>query len=175
MALEPILEKGFLPVSYGSRPGKSAKDALREVDNWLKEGFTWVVDADLESYFDTIPHDKLMRKLEKYVSDGKYLNLVLKWLKQDIMEEGQAWSPEKGSPQGAVLSPLLANLYLHDLDQTIMQSGYRMVRYADDFVILTSSAEEAKEAFRITEKWVEGNNLKIHPEKTPINRIKTFY
>lgn len=168
MVLEPILENEFHPMSFGFRPNKSAKDALRTVDKLLKEGNTWVVDADLASYFDTIPHETLMRKLMKFVSDRKYLNLVEKWLKQEIMEEGKTWEAEKGSPQGAVLSPLLANLYLHDLDILMDSKGYKMIRYADDFVILTENENEAMDAYAIVQEWVRDNELTIHPEKTHV-------
>lgn len=166
MVLEPILEKEFIDVSYGFRPGRGAKDALRKVDHLLKSGYTWVVDADLQSYFDTIPHDRLMMKLEQYVSDTKYLSLVRKWLNQDILEDGKTWRSEGGTPQGAVLSPLLANLYLHDMDTLMVESGYEIVRYADDFVIMTKTEQEAKQALRLVSKWVQENGLIIHPEKT---------
>jgi RNA-directed DNA polymerase len=166
MVLEPILEKEFLDVSYGFRPGRGAKDALRKVDQKLLEGYTWVVDADLQAYFDTIPHEKLMGKLQRYVSDGKYLSIVEKWLNQEIMEEASRWVPIMGTPQGAVLSPLLANLYLHDLDKAITKAGYEMVRYADDFVILCKSEQEALESLKLIEEWVTAHGLTIHPEKT---------
>jgi RNA-directed DNA polymerase len=166
--IEPILEKEFLPMSYGFRPNRGAKDALREVDRLLQEGNTWVVDADLKSYFDTIPHENLMTKLERHISDGRLLALVKTFLKQKIIEEGKDWVPIEGTPQGGVLSPVLANLYLHDLDVTITQAGYKMIRYADDFVILTKSQEEAETALTLVRKWVEENKLTLHPDKTHI-------
>lgn len=168
MALEPILEKEFLDMSYGFRPNKGAKDALREVDKLLKSGYTWVVDADLTAYFDTIPHNNLMVKVKNYVSDRKFLKLIEKWLNQNIMEEGKEWKPTSGSPQGAVISPLLANLYLHDLDVLITNLGVKMVRYADDFVILTDSEEKAKALLKIVQEWSQENGLTIHPDKTHI-------
>jgi RNA-directed DNA polymerase len=166
--IEPILEKEFLPMSYGFRPNRGAKDALREVDRLLKEGYTWVVDADLKSYFDTIPHDNLMTKLGRYISDSRLLALIETFLKQKILEETKDWIPTEGTPQGGVLSPVLANLYLHDLDVTMTQAGYKMIRYADDFVILTKSAEEAESALTMVRKWTEENKLTLHPEKTHI-------
>jgi len=116
MAIEPIFEVQFRPGSYGFRPGRSCKDALREVDRLLKEGFTWVVDADLKSYFDTIPHDRLMARVTERISDGRVLSLIDGFLRQDIMTDMARWQPTTGTPQGAVLSPLLANIYLHPLD-----------------------------------------------------------
>jgi RNA-directed DNA polymerase len=168
MAIEPILEKEFLPVSYGFRPGKGAKDALQTVSNLLAEGYTWVVDADIQSYFDTIPHALMMEKVERHISDGAVLSLINGWMKQDIAEECKTWTPIQGTPQGAVISPLLANLYLHDLDQALVNAGYQMVRYADDFVILTKTEKEALLALEIVRQWVEENGLTLHPEKTHV-------
>lgn len=168
LVIEPILEKEFLDSSYGFRPGKGAKDALKEVDRLIQEGYTFVVDADLQSYFDTIPHKELVVKIEKYISDGRILRLIEQWLKQEIIEECKNWIPNQGSPQGAVLSPLLANLYLHDLDVTITQSGGKIIRYADDFVILSKDQETAEYMLNITREWVNKNGLMLHPEKTHI-------
>ncbi len=161
MVIEPIFEVQFRPGSFGFRPGRGCKDALREVDRWLKEGFTHVVDADLKGYFDTIPHDRLMALVEGSISDGRMLSLIESFLHQDIMTETARWQPEAGTPQGAVLSPPLANLYLHPLDMLMEQSGYRMVRYADDFVILCASEEEAAAALRQVTAWVGANGLTL--------------
>jgi RNA-directed DNA polymerase len=166
--LEPIFEAQFLNGSYGFRPGKGCKDALREVDGLLKEGYTYVVDADLQSFFDTIPHARLMRRVEERISDGAVLELVANFLKQDIMQDGQRWTPTGGTPQGAVISPLLANVYLHRLDVLMEAEGYRMVRYADDFVILCSNREDAMLALEKVRAWVEDNGLTLHPDKTHV-------
>lgn len=168
MVIEPIFEVQFRPRSYGFRPGRGCKDALREVDRLLKEGYTHVVDADLKGYFDSIPHDRLMALVEGSISDGRVLRLIESFLHQDIMSETARWQPEAGTPQGAVLSPLLANLYLHPLDLLMEQSGYRMVRYADDFVILCATATEAEAALRQIRAWVNANGLTLHPDKTKI-------
>jgi RNA-directed DNA polymerase len=168
MAIEPIFEVQFRPGSYGFRPGRSCKDALREVDRLLKEGFTHVVDADLKSYFDTIPHDKLMARVGAAISDGRVLALIDGFLGQEIMSDMARWLPTTGTPQGAVLSPLLANIYLHPLDLLMEQSGRRMVRYADDFVILCRTEDEAKGALRDVESWTMANGLTLHPDKTRI-------
>ncbi len=166
--IEPIFEHEFLPMSYGFRPGRGCKDALRDVDDALKAGMTWVVDADLQGYFDSIPHDRLMARVEERISDGRLLALLRSWLSQDIVSDMSRWTPTSGTPQGAIISPLLANLYLHPLDQAMTQHGYRMVRYADDFVILCHSEQEARQALAHVQEWVTTNGLTLHPDKTHI-------
>lgn len=168
MVIEPIFEREFLDTSYGFRPGRGCKDALREVDRLLKEGYTHVVDADLQSYFDTIPHAPLMARVQERVSDGRLLGLIEAFLKQDIVKGLQRWTPTGGTPQGAVVSPLLANLYLHSLDVRLRERGYRMVRYADDFVVLCSSAEQACAALAEVQTWVQANGLSLNPDKTHV-------
>lgn len=164
--IEPIFEHEFLPMSYGFRPGKGCKDALRDVDDALKAGKTWVVDADLQGYFDSIPHDRLMARVEERISDGRLLSLLRAWLTQDIVSGLDRWTPTTGSPQGAIVSPLLANIYLHPLDKEMTRRGYRMVRYADDFVILCDSEQEARQALADVRAWVDANGLTLHPDKT---------
>lgn len=168
LVIEPIFEKEFLPTSYGFRPGRGCKDALREVDRYLREGYTHVVDADLKGYFDSIPHSRLKRRIEERISDGRLLELLAGWLRQDIVKGLERWTPTGGTPQGAVISPLLANLYLHPLDEIMLRLGYRMVRYADDFVILCECAEQAHRALEEVKAWVEENGLTLHPDKTHI-------
>jgi RNA-directed DNA polymerase len=165
--LEPIFERTFSEYAYGFRPGRGAKDALRRVDGLLKEGRTWVVDADIKGYFDAIPHDRLMDCLRQHVSDGRVLDLVEKYLKAGVMDSLHGWSPgERGTPQGAVISPLLANIYLNELDHLMTARGYAITRYADDFVILTNSQEEAEEALKLLRTWTASRELTLHPEKT---------
>jgi RNA-directed DNA polymerase len=168
LVIEPIFEFQFLETSHGFRPGRGCKDALREVDGLLKAGYTHVVDADLKGYFDSIPHGPLMERVESSVSDGRVLDLIRGWLGQDILKGLERWTPTGGTPQGAVISPLLANLYLHPLDERMMARGYRMVRYADDFVILCRSREEADAALAEVTVWVEANGLTLHPDKTHV-------
>ena len=132
LVLEPIFEKEFLPVSFGFRPGRSCKDALRVVAQALKDGYTWVVDADLQSYFDTIPKSPLLELIEEKVSDGKVLELIKRFLDQEVMDGMKRWTPVAGTPQGSVISPLLSNLYLHGLDKLLSEAGYRYARFADD-------------------------------------------
>jgi RNA-directed DNA polymerase len=168
LVIEPIFEAGFADGSYGFRPGRGCHDALREVDRLIKEGFTHVVDADLASYFDSIPHDRLVARIETRIIDGKVLDLIRGWLTADILKGLERWTPTQGSPQGAVISPLLANTYLDPLDKLMAGRGYRMVRYADDFVILCRSREEADAALAEVRTWVNENGLTLHPEKTHV-------
>ena len=166
--LEPIFEKRFANQSYGFRPGRGCKDALRQVETLLKAGKTWVVDADIKSYFDTISHEKLMEDIKEEVADGRVLELIEGYLKQGVIDGLEQWEPEKGTPQGAVISPLLANIYLNKVDHDMNRSGYEMVRYADDFVILCSTEEEAKKALTEIKAKAEERGLTLHPEKTRI-------
>lgn len=166
--LEPIFEKTFTEQSYGFRPGRGCKDALREVETQLKTGKTWVVDADIKSYFDTIPHDKLMENIKEQVADGRVLELIEGYLKQGVIDGLDQWEPEKGTPQGAVISPLLANIYLNQMDHIMQSKGFNMVRYADDAVIICSTEEEAKKALTEMKAWIETRGLTLHPEKTRI-------
>jgi RNA-directed DNA polymerase len=164
--LEPIFERDFAAHSYGFRPGRGCKDALRRVDGLLKAGYTWVVDADLKSYFDTIPHDRLMNLVKAKMADGRVLGLVEAYLKQEVMDTASSWTPQEGSPQGAVLSPLLSNIYLDGLDHAMARSGYEMVRYADDFVILCPSEAQARAALEQVRQWTKQAGLSLHPDKT---------
>jgi RNA-directed DNA polymerase len=166
--IEPIFEQQFLGMSHGFRPGRGAKDALREVQDLLNQGYCWVVDADIQGYFDNIPHAGMMARVEEHVSDGKVLGLIGEFLQQDIMAEAVKWTPTKGTPQGAVLSPLLANIYLHPLDRLMKGKGYRMVRYADDFVILCATQTEAEQALSRVREWAEQSQLALHPDKTHV-------
>jgi len=167
--LEPIFETEFAGQSYGFRPGRGAKDALRRVDTLLKAGRVWVVDADLKSYFDTIPHERLLALVKARVADGRVLALVESFLSAGVMEEAKGWQPTgRGTPQGGVISPLLANLYLDPLDHQMEKAGWEMVRYADDFVILCRTETEAQEALEAVRVWVNEAGLTLHPEKTRV-------
>src|ERR1700736_6773209 len=167
-ALEPIFEATFRTASYGFRPGRGCRDALGEAAQLIADGHTIVVDADFASYFDTIPHERLMQRVEERVSDGRILGLLRDWLGQDILRGLERWTPAAGTPQGAVISPLLANIYLHPLDELMAARGYRMVRYADDFVVLCKSREEAAAALAEITAWVAENGLNLHPDKTHV-------
>ena len=166
--LEPIFERDFAAQSYGFRPKRGCKDALRRVDHLLKQGHHWVVDADLKSYFDTIPHQELMERVKAKVADGRVLRLVEAFLKQGVLEEMNLWTPEAGTPQGAVVSPLLSNLYLDALDHHLAARGIEMVRYADDFVVLCGTEGEARQALEVVRRWTAEAGLTLHPIKTRI-------
>lgn len=164
--IAPIFEEGFYEHSYGARPRKNAKDALRQVVEWMKEGNLWIVDADLKSYFDSIPREALMACVREKVSDGKVLALIEAYLHQNILEGLSSWEPEDGTPQGAVISPLLANIYLNPLDHEMGKQGFKMVRFVDDFIVLARDETSAKEALERISQWVEKAGLQLHPTKT---------
>jgi RNA-directed DNA polymerase len=166
--LEPILDATFHERSYGFRHGRGCHDALRRVEELLEAGYVYVVDADLKGYFDTIPKDRLLAVVQQKVSDSRLLKLIKQYLDQGILEELRTWTPETGVPQGAVLSPVLANAYLNPLDHQMANLGYEMVRYADDFVILCRTPEEAQAALAIVQSWVSEQGLTLHPDKTRI-------
>jgi RNA-directed DNA polymerase len=170
--LKPIFERDFAEHSYGCRPNRSCKDALAKVSEWLKEGNLWIVDADLKSYFDTIPHKQLMELVREKVADGKVLGLIEAYLRQEILEDMSLWTPEEGTPQGAVLSPLLANIYLNPLDHAMAQKGFKMVRYVDDFVVLAQDEASARQALEHITQWVEQAGLKLHPTKTRLVNMR---
>jgi RNA-directed DNA polymerase len=167
-ALEPIFERDFAEQSYGFRPGRGCKDALRRVVELLEAGYSWIVDADLRSYFDTIPKEPLLERVEEKVSDGRVLELLRAYLNQEVMETAKSWTPEAGTPQGAVISPLLSNIYLDPLDREMAEQGIEMVRYADDFVILCRSREEAEGALERVRQWTAKAGLTLHPDKTRV-------
>jgi RNA-directed DNA polymerase len=171
--LEPIFENEFAPCSYGFRPGRGCKDALRRVDELLKSGFLFVVDVDLKSYFDSIPHERLMNRLRERIADGRVLGLVESFLTAGIMNGLDEWEPEAGVPQGAVLSPLLSNIYLNPLDHRAMNQNWQMVRYADDVVVLCRSPSEAEHVLADIRQWCAAEGLTVHPTKTRIVDVRT--
>ena len=166
--LEPIFEREFADHSYGFRPGRGAKDALRRVDLLLRDGHRYVVDADIQGYFDSIPKGPLMARVQERVADGRVLALLTQYLNQPVLEDLRQWTPEQGTPQGAVISPLLANLYLNPLDHAMAARGFEMVRYADDFVVLCRTRVEAEQALAFIREWMAQAGLTLHPEKTRI-------
>lgn len=168
LVLEPIYERDFAAHSYGFRPGRGAKDALRRVTALLRAGYVHVVDADLQAYFDSIPRGPLRARVETKVADGRVLALLDAFLQQPIFEGLQQTRPEAGTPQGAVISPLLANLYLDSLDQAMVAAGVEMVRYADDFVVLSRTAEDAHRALTMVQRWTQTADLQLHPQKTRV-------
>lgn len=171
--LEPIFEVTFAEHSYGFRRGRGCHHALERVEALLNEGHVHVVDADLKGYFDTIPKDRLLERVREKVSDSRLLRWVGMFLDQGVMDGLREWTPETGTPQGAVISPLLANIYLNPLDHRLAEAGFAMVRYADDFVILCRTRQEAERALAVVRSWVEDNGLTLHPDKTKIVDART--
>ena len=164
-----LVERDFAEHSYGFRPGRNAQQAIARVETLLAQGQVWVVDADLKGYFDSIPQDKLLEAVRKKIADGRILRLLEKYLSQGVLESGKDWQPTgQGTPQGAVISPLLANIYLDPLDQQMAGRGRAMIRYADDFIILCRSQAEAQEALAEVAAWVNEAGLMLHPQKTRI-------
>lgn len=170
--VEPIFEARFAEHSYGFRPGRGCKDALRRVRMLIDAGYMHVVDADFKGYFDSIPHDRLLHLIREQISDGRVLEILQSWLEQPIMEGVASWTPTEGSPQGAVISPLLANAYLDPLDHLAEHAGIEMVRYADDFVLLCRTRTEAEAALALVAEWSASAGLTLHPEKTRLVNLE---
>jgi RNA-directed DNA polymerase len=167
--IEPIFERDFSAHSYGFRPGRSARAAVARVEEQLEAGKTWVVDADIKGYFDSIPQDQLLALVKRKISDRRILGLLEKFLKQGVMESMNGWQPTaNGTPQGAVISPLLANIYLDPLDHLMAAKGWEMTRYADDFIIQCHSEAEAHAALAEVQTWMAEAGLTLHPEKTRV-------
>lgn len=171
MVIEPVFEREFAEHSYGFRPGRGCKDALRRVDELLESGLVHVVEVDIKGYFDSIPHKRLMELVAGRIADGRVLALIESFLKAGVMEP-QGWmeaeEKEAGTPQGGVISPLLANIYLNPLDHMMSKAGHQMVRYADDMVMLCPSAEAATHVLQTLREWAARAGLELHPEKTQI-------
>ena len=167
--IEPILERDFAEHSYGFRPGRGCREAVARVEGLLGQGYVWCVDGDLKSYFDSIPHDRLEALIRERIVDGSVLWVLRQCLKAGVMEELKGWqATEEGTPQGAVISPLLANLYLTPLDHEMVRRKWEMVRYADDFVVLCRTGEEAESVMAFLGQWTAAAGLTLHPTKTRI-------
>lgn len=167
--IEPLFDRSFYQHSYGFRKGHSQHQALDVVRRARDSGYKYVVDLDIQSYFDNIPHDLLMEKVKVKIADGRILDLIEMWLKAGVMEDGQLHDTYQGSPQGGVISPLLANIYLDTFDWGMRKQGFPVVRYADDAIIFCKTKREAEQAYKIAEKILEDElKLTMHPEKTKI-------
>jgi len=169
--IEPIFEREFDPGSYGFRPQRGCQDALGEIERLLAAGYQDVVDVDVRKYFDNIPHQGLMNEVAKRIADGRVLDLIEAYLHQGVLDEMKLWMPERGTPQGAVISPLLANVYLHPVDAAMRQSGYALIRYADDMVVMCRTKEEAEAALMKLRELLEERGLQLHPDKTRLAHL----
>ena len=172
--IEPLFEANFLPCSYGFRPGRSSHQAIGLIDDHLRRGYGWVVDVDLKSYFDTIPHDRLLELVQRRVTDRKIVRLIRRWLKAGVLVEGRVEYPELGSPQGGVLSPLLANIYLHEVDREWQARGPRsvLVRYADDMLILCPGEQDAQREYDHLREVVASLGLTLNADKTRVTQAR---
>ena len=167
--LIPIYEPQFSDASYGYRPGRSAKEAIRKVKKYAEEGYTHAVQVDLSKYFDTINHDLLLNLLRQTIKDGRVIKLIKKYLKSGIMADGVIVRTEQGTPQGGPLSPLLANIYLNEFDQEWKRRGMKHIRYADDIIILTKSKRAAEHQLESSRKYLEGKlKLTMNTEKSKV-------
>jgi group II intron reverse transcriptase/maturase len=167
--IEQIFEMKFLDCSYGYRPNKSAHQAVEQIKKYVQQGYTWVIDADVEKFFDSVDHKLLMSFVAEEISDGKVLSLIELWLKAGVMNDGEIKETTKGTPQGGVISPLLANIYLNEMDEQVTKIyGVRMVRYADDLVILCKTKEKAERTMKQVEEILTGLKLRLNKKKTKI-------
>lgn len=172
-ALQQVLSEKFEPTfsehSYGFRPGRRAQDAVRAAQAYIGEGYEWVVDMDLERFFDTVHHDRLMSRMKEVVKDKRVLRLVDRYLKAGVMVNGVVIEREEGTPQGGPLSPLLSNIVLTELDRKLEERGHRFVRYADDCNIYVKSERAAERVLASTRRYIEGRmRLKVNEEKSAV-------
>ena len=167
----PIYEPLFIETSYGYRPNKSAKDAILKVKEYAEQGYTFAVILDLSKYFDTLNHEKLITLLRKEVKDERVIQLIKRYLKSGVMENGVVMETEEGSPQGGNLSPLLANVYLNEFDQEFTKRGVPCIRYADDIVLLAKSKRASERLLESSTKYLE-ETLKLTVNKKKSRTVK---
>ena len=170
--LEPIYEKEFCDCSLGFRKGKSQIDAINKIEEYKEQGYKWVLDADIKGFFDNIDHELLIEFIKQKVTDGWVIEMIKSWLTMGVMKDKEYIPTEKGTPQGGVISPLLANIFLHEFDKLMVERGYKLVRFADDFVVMTKTKRKAKRAYEVVKEIITGKlKLELHPEKTVITNF----
>lgn len=171
--LEPIMEEFFNDCSFGYRPNRSQHQAMRRIWRDINNGNEWILDADLRDYFGTVNHKLLVDLIARKISDGRILKLIKDMLKAGYMEKGQKYPTHKGTPQGSVISPLLSNVYLTPFDNVMVREGYKLTRFADDWVVVCKTRKEAeKKALLLAEKILKRLGLQLHPNKTRITHVK---
>ena len=171
--IEPIFEKDFSDNSFGFRPKRSCHDAIRRLEQYKQEGYRSILDADIKAFYDTIPHKLIMDSLCEKIADGWVLNSIENMLKAGVMEDGIVHKTNQGTPQGGVISPLLANLVGDIIDKELEKAGYKFVRYADDFVVMTKTQEELPVALTYVKEIIEGKlGMKLSEDKTKLTNFK---
>lgn len=159
--LEPFFEEEFEQCSFAYRKGRSWRQAIYQVKEYYEQGYRWVLDADIDAFFDSVPHKRLLDRVQRLVADEDVQKLVCLWVKAEIWDGERVSLLTKGIPQGSVISPILANLYLDDLDEELIAQGIRLVRYADDFLILCKTREKAEAATQLTEAVLKQMELQL--------------
>jgi group II intron reverse transcriptase/maturase len=170
--LAPIFEPDFDDSSYGYRPGRSPHDAMRKIWREIQAGSVWVVDADLRNFFGSVDHARLMKLVTRRISDGRVLKLIEQTLKAPVLDGGRLEPVERGTPQGGVVSPLLANVLLTPFDKEMRARGYQLTRYADDWVVTCATRAEAERALATARRILETLGVVLHPEKTRVVHVR---
>ena len=160
-AIEPIFEREFEACSFAFRKGRSVRQAVYKIKDYYEQGYRWVVDADIDAFFDSVDQTLLLQKVGKLIEDGDIIGLIEKWVKAEVWDGVSLKVMEKGIPQGSPLSPILANLFLDELDEAMLKNGQKYVRFADDFLILCKSPEKAKQSLEFTNEMLEKLLLKL--------------
>jgi group II intron reverse transcriptase/maturase len=168
LATQELFEAEFEQVSHAYRMGRGVPTAVEEIKKWRDKGYKYAVDADIHAFFDSVDHEQLLRKLGKIISEPELLNLFSKWVRVEVYDGERIWPLAKGIPQGSVVSPMLANLFLDELDEMLISFDRKIVRYADDFLILSKTISEAEENVELTDMILDDMKLELNPTKTRI-------